>query len=105
MPEPISIKTVIGATEVRNQFGKLLKEVHRGEKHFVVEKAGIPVAALISMREYEEFRRWLSIKLLNEMGRKLGAAAEQQGLTEERLIEEMEEDRRAVYAQTYGSSR
>lgn len=103
MPPTVSMKTVIGATEVRNQFGKLLKEVYRGEKHFVVEKSGIPVAALIGMREYEEFRRWLAKKLHHQLGRELGAEFKRQGLTEEQLIEDMEEDRKAVYQQQYGS--
>jgi hypothetical protein len=56
------------------------------------------------MKEYEEFRRWLSLKLLNEMGRKMGAIAKEQGLTEEQLIEEMEEERKAVYHEIYGQT-
>ncbi len=92
----MSMKTVIGATEVRNHFGKFLSDVYRGEKHLVVEKGGIPVAALISMKEYEEFRRWLARNLLNELGRNMGAVAKRHGLTEEQLLEEMEEDRKAV---------
>ena len=104
MPPPISMKTIIGATEVRNQFGKLHKEVYRGEKHFVVEKSGLPVAALISMKEYEEFRRWLARKLMREMGQKMSAEYQRRGITEEKLIDLMEEDRQAVYQQRYGQS-
>jgi len=51
----MSMKLTIGATEVRNHFGKFLKQVHQGDKHIVVEKSGIPVAALINMKEYEQF--------------------------------------------------
>jgi prevent-host-death family protein len=96
------MKLTIGATEVRNHFGKFLKQVHRGDEHIVVEKAGIPVAALISMKEYEQFRRWLSKQLLTDLGRRMGAEAQRQGLTEEQLIEMMEEDREAVYQERYG---
>ena len=89
----MSVRTLVGATEVRNHFGKFLSQVYRGEEHLVVEKGGIPVAALISMREYEEFRRWLATQTLHNLGRKLQAAARRQGLTEEQLLALMEEER------------
>ncbi len=89
----MSVRTLVGATEVRNHFGKFLSQVYRGEEHLVVEKGGIPVAALISMREYEEFRRWLATQTLHNLGPKLQAAARRQGLTEEQLLALMEEER------------
>ena len=89
----MSIKTLVGATEVRNHFGKFLSQVYRGEEHLVVEKGGIPVAALIGMREYEEFRRWLATQTLHDLGPKLQAAARRQGLTEEQLLALMEDER------------
>lgn len=97
----MSIQKIVGATEVRNHFGKFLNLVYRNEEHLVVEKGGIPVAALIGMREYEEFRRWQAQRMIQEMGPKLQAAAEAQGLTEEELLARMEEDRAAIYKQTY----
>ena len=103
MLNTLSMKTVIGATEVRNHFGQLLKAVYRGEKHYVVEKGGLPVAALINMQEYQEFRRWLAQKLHQQLGRELGAAFNRQGITEAGLIEQMDEDRKVVYEQLYGS--
>jgi hypothetical protein len=48
------------------------------------------------MEDYEHYRRLLAQEHLQELGRALGREAERQGLTEEALIEEMEEDRRAV---------
>jgi prevent-host-death family protein len=98
----MSVKTVVGATEVRNHFGKFLKRVYRGEEHLVVEKSGIPVAALISMKEYEQFRCWLATQLHRDIGRKLGAEFERRGITEEDLVEMMEEDREAIYQKRYG---
>ena len=41
------MQKVIPATEMRNKLGKLLNQVHRNEQHLVVEKLGIPVAAII----------------------------------------------------------
>ena len=47
-------------------------------------------------------RREKARQRLDELGRRLGAEAERQGLTEEQLIAEIEEDRQAVYAEMYG---
>jgi prevent-host-death family protein len=104
MAGKVSMPKVVGATEVRNHFGELINRVHRGQEHVVVEKLGIPVAAIVSMKEYEQFRRWLATKLLSELGRELGAEAQRQGLSEEQLIEKMEEDREAVYQELYGQT-
>ncbi len=36
------------------------------------------------------------------LGRKVGAEADRQGLTEEKLLEELKESRREVFKQQYG---
>ncbi|MGH2544160.1 MAG: type II toxin-antitoxin system prevent-host-death family antitoxin [Ardenticatenaceae bacterium] len=41
----------MGATEVRNNLGNLLNGVYRGKEHVIIEKLGIPMAALISAQE------------------------------------------------------
>jgi len=97
----MSVKNVVGATDVRNHFGKFLTQVYRGEEHLVVEKGGIPVAAIIGMREYEKFRQWLAAQLIDELGPKLHAIAKQKGLTEEKLLELIEEDREAIYQKNF----
>jgi prevent-host-death family protein len=101
MVEKLPEKKVIGATEVRNKLGRLLNRVYRGEEHLVVEKLGIPVAAIISMKDYEHYRRLLADEILKEMGQRMGAEIQRQGLTEERLLEMMEEDRADVYERMY----
>jgi prevent-host-death family protein len=50
------IKT-IEASEVRQQFSKVLNEVFRGESRVVVEKSGIPVAAIISASDFKRLAR------------------------------------------------
>ncbi|MFP3897232.1 MAG: type II toxin-antitoxin system Phd/YefM family antitoxin [Anaerolineales bacterium] len=102
MREAVSVKRTMGATEARNSLGKLLNRVHRGEEHVVIEKLGIPVAAVISMEDYARYRRLLAQEHLRELGRALGREARRQGVTEEELIAEMEEDRRTVYEELYG---
>lgn len=97
------MKHIVGVTEVRNQLGKFLNLVHRGEEHLVIEKGGIPVAALIGMREYEKFQQWLAAQMIDELGPKLNAVAQRQGLTEDKLLELMEEDRDTIYQQEFQS--
>lgn len=103
MAERVPMAKVIGATEVRNNLGTLLNRVHRGKEQLVVEKLGIPVAAIISIKDYERYRSLLVQEYHKELGRKLGTAAKAQGLTEEQLIADMEEDRQAVYDEIYGT--
>ncbi len=103
MAQKLPMQRTINVTEVRNHLGALVNRVFRGEEHVVIEKLGIPVAAVISMREYEEYRRYVAQQLHTDLGRRLGAAAEEQGLTEENLIASMEEDRETVYQEMYGT--
>ncbi len=102
MPERLPIQKVIPATEVRNKLGRLLNSVYRGEEQLVVEKMGIPVAAIISMSDYEHYRRLLAAAALTDLGRKVGAAAEVQGLTEEQLQGQLVKTREQVFRQKYG---
>lgn len=93
---------VVPASEVRNKLGRLLNAVHRNEERLIVEKLGIPVAAIISMKEYEHYRRLLAQQALREVGRKVGRAAKRQGLTEAELAKELGQTRREVFKETYG---
>jgi prevent-host-death family protein len=61
------------ASEARQQFSKLLNEVFRGESRVVVEKSGIPVAAIISASDLQllarlEQERAEQFKILTEIG-------------------------------------
>ena len=102
MSERLPVQKVVPATEVRNKLGRLLNRIHRGEEQLIVEKLGIPVAAIISMRDYEDYRRLLAERQLSALGRKVGPEAERQGLTEEKLLEELKETKREVFKEKYG---
>jgi prevent-host-death family protein len=54
-PEPMT-KT-IKASVARQQFSKVLNDVFRGESRVVVEKSGIPVAAIISASDFKRLAR------------------------------------------------
>jgi prevent-host-death family protein len=50
------MEKIIGAFEVRRKFGELLDEVTKGDK-VVVERHGKPVAAVVPIELYEQWKR------------------------------------------------
>lgn len=48
---------VIKASEARQQWSQILNKVFRSQTRIVVEKSGIPVAAVISAEDLERFKR------------------------------------------------
>lgn len=101
MTEKILRTLNIGATEVRKKLGSLLNIVHEREEYVVVEKSGIPVAAIISIQDYEQYRRLLAQRMHRELGRKVGAEALKQGLNSEQLLGEIEETRKTLFKEDY----
>ena len=45
------------ATEVKNRFGRVLREVVKSGGHIYIERDGKSVAVILSVREYERTRR------------------------------------------------
>jgi prevent-host-death family protein len=54
---PRPVEKVMSVADTEQHFSEVLGEVARGESYVVVEKSGAPVAAIISQRELEEYRR------------------------------------------------
>lgn len=66
---------VMKASEARQQWSQLLNKVFRGQMRVVVEKSGIPVAAVISAEDLERFtileeQRERNFTILDEIGEK-----------------------------------
>lgn len=66
---------VIKASDARQQWSQLLNKVFRDQTRIVVEKSGIPVAAVISTAELERFtkleeQRERNFAVLDEIGEK-----------------------------------
>lgn len=57
MPDRAPTMQTIKATAARQQFSELVNQVFRREKRVLIEKSGIPVAALISADDLEKFSR------------------------------------------------
>ena len=56
MPEREPVTKTMKASEARQQFSQAINQVFRGETRVLVEKSGIPVAAIISARDLEQLR-------------------------------------------------
>lgn len=66
---------VMNASDARAQWSQLLNKVFRNQTRVVVEKSGIPVAAVISAAELERFtkleeQRERNFAVLDEIGEK-----------------------------------
>lgn len=89
----------IPATTVRRQFGDVVRRVYSGQEHFIVEKDGLPVAAIISIEEYQHFvqeqnQREKRLQEFETAARAMGEIAEKQGLNEQdvdSIVEAMRE--------------
>ncbi len=49
--------TRLPITLARINLGAVVKRVHLGKEHFILEKSGIPIAALINVQLFEELVR------------------------------------------------
>ncbi len=104
MKAQTSLQVTIGATEARTHFADVLRRVHRSKEHLIVEKGGIPVAAIIGMSEYDRFQRWLAEQELRSLGPVLAERARLAGMDEADLATSLQEDRRAIYQDMYPTS-
>ena len=42
-------------TEARNNLGKVVRRAHMNKETFILEKDGIPIAALMNIEEFEDY--------------------------------------------------
>src|SRR5579871_5345889 len=103
------VQSAISSTQAQRQFGEVLRRVHAGDEHIVVEQNGLPLAVLISVHEYEELMRERELreereKRTIELSRKFGEEAKRRGITEEQLLNNLQETKRTVYQEKYGKS-
>jgi prevent-host-death family protein len=97
------VKTaVVTASDLQRASGQVLKRVAMGKEHLVVERAGYPVAVILSYSEYEQLMKARILEAHRELIIALGQEAERQSLTEEQLAAEIEEDKKAIFEEMYG---
>lgn len=98
----MSTKDVIRASDLQRSSGKVLKRVAVGNEHLIIERAGYPVAVLLSYQEYEALMRDRALAAHRDLVETLGRAAEEQNLDEAELMTDLEAEKRQVYQETYG---
>ena len=95
-------RNVVRITELHRRLSQVIRKVALSNEHFVVEKGGLPVAVMLSMSEYERLDKDWKLEEFERIARSLGKEAERRGITDEQLIDELEETRKEVYQETYG---
>lgn len=99
----MSSQRIITATEVRRNFGAIVRRLGRRHEHTIIQSSGTPVAVLLSMAEYERLvareRRKVAF---HNLARNLGREVEQRGMSEEEFASELEATKRKVFAEQYG---
>ena len=88
------MEKTIGAFEVRRQFGKILHEVVAEGERFVVERHGEPVAAVVPIAVYEQWK-----KARDAFFDRLRAASERANMSPEEADELASEAVKAVRAE------
>lgn len=94
-------ESVIQASELYRAGGKVLKRVAVDKERLIVERDGYPVAIILP---YEEAEQTNAEKLLDELTAELGPQAEKMGLTEEQVIEDLRQTRKALHRKKYGKA-
>jgi len=92
----------ISATEMRRNFGAIVRRLRKRREHTIIQSSGEPVAVLLSMSEYERLRARERLAALDDLGRNLGREIEKRGLSEEELMADLEKTKHQVFEERYG---
>jgi prevent-host-death family protein len=98
----LETRGVLPASEARLHFGALIQRVRNSKNPVVIEKMGVPVMVLLAPEEFERLLRDAQLARFDRLSRAAGLEAEQIGLTEEMLAQEMEQIRLHEHRETYG---
>lgn len=93
---------VVTATEVRRNFSAVVRKLRKGRNHAVIQSSGTPVAVLLPISEYEQFLRYERLVVFDRFAREFGQEVERRGLSEEKLMADLEETKREVFRERYG---
>ncbi len=95
---------VMPATKARIHFGEVLKRVHSGREHVIVEKDGLEVAAILSRADYEQYRRLLALQQLEELNRAVSREMQAKGISEEQALADLKVTKNQIFEEYYGHS-
>src|SRR5260370_4621613 len=102
-------QNTISSTQAQRQFGDVLRRVHSGQEHIVVEQNGLPLAVLISVHDYDELMQERELreereKRAVELSRKFGDEAKRRGITEEQLPDNLQGTKQTDYREKNGNT-
>ena len=98
----MSQQATITALDLQRQTGSVLRRVALDQEHLVIERSGYPVAVLLSYQEYEELMRERALAQHRDLVMAMSREAERQNLTEDQLLEEIDEAKQQVFEALYG---
>ncbi|MCZ7673639.1 MAG: type II toxin-antitoxin system Phd/YefM family antitoxin, partial [Chloroflexi bacterium] len=98
----MSTQAVIKASELQRSSGKVLKRAAVSNEHLVIERAGYPVAVMISFQEYEALMRDRALAVQHDLVRTLGREAEQEDMDEAALMADLEAEKQRLFQENYG---
>jgi prevent-host-death family protein len=98
----MSTQRTITATEVRRNFGAVVRRLRQHHEHAIIQSSGTPIAVLLPLSEYEQLLRYKRLAVFDQITRELGQEVERRGLSEEELMSELEETKREVFLEQYG---
>src|SRR5689334_9983288 len=86
----------ISSTNAQRQFGEVLRRAHSGEEHIVVEQNGFSLVVMMSINEYDDLMKEREMReereqRAAELSRKFGEEAKRRGISEEQLLENLNE--------------
>jgi prevent-host-death family protein len=98
--------STVSATEVQRHFRAVLRRLQEEGGPLVIERDGVPAAALVPLDELEQLMtgqdKTARLKRFDEFTASFRQAVEESGLTEDEVLESMKETRREIYEKHYG---
>jgi prevent-host-death family protein len=94
----------IPATQVRRNFGDVIRRVFNDQEMVRVESNGLPVAWILSDAEMQRLRRVQALAEFEELSRSVGKELEAKGVTEEQALKDLEQVQRQVFEERYGKA-
>ena len=89
-------------TEVRRNLTAIVRQLRKKQKPAFIRSGDESVAVLLSMSAYEKLLRYQRLIEFQRTARTIGKAVEESDITEEQLLEELEETKREVFREQYG---
>ena len=105
LQQHVRAQSTISATDVRRNFGAVVRRLRTTNEHTIIQSSGAPVAVLLSVAEYERLLSQKQLAAFTGFARELGKEVEEIGLSEEELVADLERTKREVFTERYGQSR